>query len=355
MVKMFRRSNGKLYLEYKAYGKTVQKSTRMIDSPKNRALIRKEVIPLLQERILRGDFLQEKPKSFAYYSVQYLQGKEHLKSYAQIEMRVKKINEELGSMIITNIKRSDINNWMHKRLKINTPKTVKEYLIDIRGIIHIAIDYEHIKDNVAKNIKLPTHKKKEIEPFTPNEVKLILSKASKWMQLYLAIGFYTGLRTGEILGLMQSDIDLNKRVITVRRNITKGNITTPKTKKSLREVPILDDLVPYLKSASKSMWLFHTEEGKPLKAFAGNRQKEWKDLLIECEIEYRKIYAKRHTFIVSMLKYSNLSILEVAQLAGQSSTQMIIQNYGKFIKGEHLQIDRKIQLFSTDNSTDSVA
>jgi len=81
----------------------------------------------------------------------------------------------------------------------------------------------------------------------------------------------------------------------------------------------------------------------------GNRQKERRDLLKECEIEYRKIYATRHTFIVSMLKYSNLSILEVAQLAGHSSTQMIIQNYGKFIKGEHLQIDRKIQLFSTDS------
>jgi len=35
-------------------------------------------------------------------------------------------------------------------------------------------------------------------------------------------------------------------------------------------------------------------------------------------------------------------------------TQMIIQNYGKFIKGEHLKIDREIKLF-TDKSTDSIA
>ena len=40
MVRMFRRSNGKLYLEYEAYGKTVQKSTRLLDTPKNRALIK---------------------------------------------------------------------------------------------------------------------------------------------------------------------------------------------------------------------------------------------------------------------------------------------------------------------------
>lgn len=170
------------------------------------------------------------------------------------------------------------------------------------------------------------------------------------MRLYLAIGFYTGLRTGEILGLMLDDVDLTKKI----RSISKGRITTPKTKKSIRSVPILDDLIPYLKLPENKKWLFSTEQGVSLKAFPGNRQKEWRELLEECDISYRKIYATRYTFIVSMLKHSDLSILEIAKLAGHSSTQMIIQNYGKFIKGEHLIIDREIQLFP-DNSTDSVA
>ena len=75
MVKMFRRSNGKLYLEYEAYGKTVQKSTRLLDTPKNRTLIKKEVIPVLHGKILRGELLQEKPKTFSYYSEIYLSDK----------------------------------------------------------------------------------------------------------------------------------------------------------------------------------------------------------------------------------------------------------------------------------------
>jgi integrase len=53
-----------------------------------------------------------------------------------------------------------------------------------------------------------------------------------------------------------------------------------------------------------------------------------------------------------MLKYSDLSILEIAQIVGHTNTQMIIQNYGKFIKGEHLKVDRGLKLF-TDKSTDS--
>ena len=47
-------------------------------------------------------------------------------------------------------------------------------------------------------------------------------------------------------------------------------------------------------------------------------------------------------------------VLEVAQMAGHTTTQMIIQNYGKYIKGEHLKIDKSLKLF-TDKSTDSIA
>lgn len=67
-----------------------------------------------------------------------------------------------------------------------------------------------------------------------------------------------------------------------------------------------------------------------------------------------RLTSTRHTFIVSMLKHSNLSILEIAQMVGHTSTQMIIHNYGKFIKGEHLKVSRGIKLF-TDNSADSIA
>ena len=129
-----------------------------------------------------------------------------------------------------------------------TSKTVRNYLTSIRGVIDLAIDKEVIKNNVAHNLKLPSHKPKEIEPFTPSEVRQLLEHANEFYKLYLAIGFYTGLRTGEILGLTHGDIDLKRRVISIKRSVSNGELTTPKTEKSIREVPILDDLVPYLKS-----------------------------------------------------------------------------------------------------------
>ncbi|WP_154806500.1 tyrosine-type recombinase/integrase [Sulfurovum lithotrophicum] len=351
---MFCRNNGKLYLEYEAYGRTVQKSTRLPDTPLNRSMIQKEVIPALQAKILRGDFSVDVPKKFSHYSEIFLRSKIHNKTYKRITMHVEQINVYFGDIRIDKIKRSDIKNWVQDMLETRSPKTVRNYMASLVGVIDVAIDHEVIHNNVARNIKLPEHDVEEIEPFTDDEVRRILDAADGFLKLYLAIGFFTGMRMGEILGLMWSDIDLDKKVIRVRRSVVDGNVTTPKTKKSIREVPILDDLLPYLEFTGKSLWLFVKADGFRVNRFGENHYREWRVLLATLGIKYRKPYATRHTFIVSMLKHSDMSIMQIAQLVGHSTTQMIIRNYGKFIKGEHLKVDRKLKLF-TDKSADSSA
>jgi integrase len=64
--------------------------------------------------------------------------------------------------------------------------------------------------------------------------------------LYLAIR--TGLRLGELLGLIWKYVDLEEGVIYVRQQWTKyGEITGPKTKKSRRRVPLAPEDVAFLR------------------------------------------------------------------------------------------------------------
>jgi len=55
MVNVFKRANGILYVQYSINGKNIQKSTRLKDTKANRLLIKKEVIPALERKIILGD------------------------------------------------------------------------------------------------------------------------------------------------------------------------------------------------------------------------------------------------------------------------------------------------------------
>ncbi len=63
------------------------------------------------------------------------------------------------------------------------------------------------------------------------------------LRLIISIMFWCGLRRGEALGLRIKDIDLKNGIIKVRQNrLPGGHIDTPKTKSSIRDVTIPDQL-----------------------------------------------------------------------------------------------------------------
>lgn len=215
----------------------------------------------------------------------------------------------------------------------------------------MAIDYEVITSNPSRNIPLPKHTKKELEPFTPKEVNTILQTAQGWFKLFLAISFYTGARTGEVLALTWNDINLQEASIRIDKRIRNGIINKPKTKTSIRDVPIFDPLVPIIKEQmklSKSISIFiNPNTNKPF--YKTERLTPyWKELLLTCKINYRILYSTRHSFITNMLKFGNMNMLTIAQIVGHSNTEMIVRNYARFIKGEHLKVNRDLSIFTDD-------
>nr|WP_258175195.1 site-specific integrase [Actinopolyspora mortivallis] len=89
----------------------------------------------------------------------------------------------------------------------------------IRAALNEAVKRKHIKENPAKTAKAPKVEETEVEPYSVEEVKSILTTAklrrnsSRW-----AIALALGLRQGEVLGLQWSDIDLEAGTLVVRRN-----------------------------------------------------------------------------------------------------------------------------------------
>ena len=89
---------------------------------------------------------------------------------------------------------------------------------------------------------------KEAEPFSIVEIKKILKALDRPYREFFQFAIWTGLRTGELLGLRWQDVDLNKGQVHIRTNITQGREKEPKTRGSIRTIELLFEAINALES-----------------------------------------------------------------------------------------------------------
>jgi integrase len=152
-----------------------------------------------------------------------------------------------------------ITRFAGKGEKAMAQKTVSNQLMVIRQIFKHAIVSNDCDINPAQSVTVPKGLKvtKRKSASKPDE-DIIKETPDLWLLPYFVL--YTGLRKGEALALTGADIDLENRVITINKNVyyksNKPYIKKPKTNSSVRTVPILDPLLPYIPALADDEYLF---------------------------------------------------------------------------------------------------
>ncbi len=102
---------------------------------------------------------------------------------------------------------------------LTRPATVHQVHRTARAALNEAVRRGYTTSNPAKLAKAPRVVEEEVEPFTVVEVQKLLLAASKSRNsARWALALALGLRQGEALGLQWSDVDLQTRLLVVRRN-----------------------------------------------------------------------------------------------------------------------------------------
>lgn len=108
----------------------------------------------------------------------------------------------------------------------------KSHMVGILTVFQSALDYaveplHYIAFNPMKQVKFPKIERKPRERIilTLDEWNRIIKRFPNESRFYipLMIGFYTGLRISESFGLTWDDIDLDKKTLTVSKQIVKRN------------------------------------------------------------------------------------------------------------------------------------
>ncbi len=160
-------------------------------------------------------------------------------------------------------------------------KTIKDILIVLKMVMKFGAKNKLIEYQ-EWDIKFPTERKKhELEVLSIcNQKKLMkyINENFTFKNLGIYICLSAGLRIGEICALAWNDIDVDAGVIYIRKTIeriyivegekryTELIIGTPKTKNSIREIPMKGDMMKMIKPLKKVVnenFFVLTNESKP--------------------------------------------------------------------------------------------
>jgi len=289
---------------------------------------------------------------FVYYSKLYLDFKKHELKFSTLDKYKNiirdRINPVFGELDITTIKPSDIKKWLYSIDDVGG-KSKRIYLSILSGIIQESLYDEVIERNPVKLVRLPKLDTPRIKPFSADEVKKIMDfTTNDNYRFYLAIAFYTGMRSGEIIGLKKSDINFQDNFIRVQRTRSRFGESTPKTKYSIRDIPIIKLLLPYIQelyNLHDNEYLFVTQYNKPYKTTNVFQEQFWKPSLIELGIDYRRPYNCRHTYATNMLYNNLVTPVQLAQLLGHANTQMVYDVYVNYLDSFNVNFDRSIEIY----------
>lgn len=201
-----------------------------------------------------------------------------------------------------------------------------------------AYRYRMIQHNPCEPVDKPKHDPRKIDPFTVDQVKLILKAATDHMHyslLYTALT--TGMRSGELFGLFWESVDLDKHQIHVIQQLSRceggKEIKKLKTDSSYRTIDISEQTVDVMLLQRKwlikhgyasSKHVFCGRDGAPINQESFSRT--WNNFLSDLEIKQRGFHHMRHTFATFAIS-NGVPITVVSETLGHASTSMTLDIY----------------------------
>jgi integrase len=216
-------------------------------------------------------------------------------------------------------------------------KTTLNVIATLSSLISTASNWGFTTQAIQiKKLALPKRGMKyEARCFTVDELRRILAAArTPWRVLYCILTM-DGLRAGEALGLQWQDVDLNRRLLNIRRSAWCGKIKTAKNESSETVLPIPEPLAEILRQYRQEWkpnpagFLFATRNGCPP---SSNKIIEYHlgPLLDALELDRRGLHAFRHTH-ASLLLESGANIKVVQRQLRHSDERTTLGVYAHVV------------------------
>ena len=263
-------------------------------------------------------------------------------TYSNYKYMVNKyILSKLEDIKLKSLEKYDFSEFVDELNEQYSTKTVRDIIVILKSILHYAEDEYNLKIRINKIIS-PKFDSEPVVILSKREINR-LEKAclqeNTLKSLEIIICLNTGLRVGEICALKWKNIDLDKREIRVKQTLqriyddktgkTKVQLDTPKSRKSVRNIPIsnkvYDILQPMKKKYSDEDFFLTGDNEKVIEP--RNYQNTFKGLLKKSKIKKSyKFHTLRHTCASNCIEVG-MDAKSLSEILGHSNVQITLDKY----------------------------
>lgn len=208
-------------------------------------------------------------------------------------------------------------------------KTIKDILIVLKMILRFGVKNQMIEYRQI-DIKFPTERNKHtIDILCRSHHRFIMEHIQNhftFKNLGIYICLSAGIRIGEICALTWDDLDVENGIIHIRKTIqriyivdegqkhTEVILDTPKTKNSIREIPMTKDLLKIIRPIKKVVnGCFYVLTNDPKPTEPRTYRNYYKQFMQSLGLPLMKFHGLRHSFatrcIESKCDYKTVSVL----------------------------------------------
>ncbi|MEW6545421.1 MAG: tyrosine-type recombinase/integrase [Bacillota bacterium] len=211
-------------------------------------------------------------------------------------------------------------------------------------------------------VKCPSPGVGRVNVWTEEQIRLFLREArgSRYYPLF-HLALATGMRLGELLGLVWEDVDLDRGVIQVRRSLVgrpsgpEPRWQEPKTPRSRRPIPLdcvsLEVLRQHRKQQMEERWragsswqdyglVFSTDKGKPLQR--PNITRRLKEIALVAGVPVLRFHDLRHSHATVLLR-QGVHPKVVSERLGHSSVALTLDVYSHVLPDTQKEAARAME------------
>ena len=270
--------------------------------------------------------------TFDEFAKRYIEehAKINKKSWEHDEFRLKDLKEEFGSKYLHDIKTEDVVKFKAKQTqkesklkRITKVSTINRKLTLLKTILNKAIEWDVLKGpNPASKVKQFKENNTRDRFLNKDELKNLYAQCEGELLNIVKVAVHTGLRKGKILGLTWKDIDVNRKLIYVRRS-GKDSYSTKSSKN--RVVP-MNDIV-------RGVFLSILKQPDSEYTFNNDHRNTFLAAVKAAKITDFKFHDLRHTF-ASYLVMAGVPLNTIRELLGHSTINRVLRY-------SHLALDHK--------------